>query len=479
MTKKISILIPVYNRLEITKIGIVSIEAGMSYYRVHGSGLIDFQIIIADDGSTDGTSEWLKENYPKIHIQTGNGNLWWSGSINLAARYALEQLNTDYVLLWNDDLVLKEDYFVQLESALQVPGMENAIISSKIYYQDPPDLIFNCGGVFNFKNGKRDQIGYNCKDNGIDFQEIQYCDCTGGMGVLIPAIVFEKIGYFDDKVFPQYYGDYDFSLRAKKKGFVICCHPALQLWNDRRQTSISHDGSFVNYVKSLFSLRSSYNISKDIRFYYRFTNPFSGLLRILERQAYYFKSYLKMGIYFKFKEFGMGLRLYLYNHFLNRIPSKRIRNFFTRRYLVMGKHSSIRLGVEILNNTLKKSNITIGNNTMIDTKCILDGRVFTIKIGNNVDIARETFIYSLENDLQYDYHRVKGGNVVIEDFVCICTRVIILPGVTIGRGAVVASGAVVTKDVAPYSMVGGVPAKPIGKRGSKLLYKIRDRMYFK
>jgi acetyltransferase-like isoleucine patch superfamily enzyme len=135
--------------------------------------------------------------------------------------------------------------------------------------------------------------------------------------------------------------------------------------------------------------------------------------------------------------------------------------------------------VQILNDSFNRNNIQIGHNTIINPRCLLDGRVYKLIIGNNVDIARETLIYNLEHDPSSDYHEVKGGDVIIEDYVWICSRVIVLPGVTIGKGAVVASGSVVTKNVPAYKIVGGVPAKIIGDRKSGLKYQLKDTMYFR
>jgi maltose O-acetyltransferase len=146
--------------------------------------------------------------------------------------------------------------------------------------------------------------------------------------------------------------------------------------------------------------------------------------------------------------------------------------------MCIGRRSSLHLGVRILNNKFKRSNITIGRNCVINDGCLLDGRVYKIRIGNNVDIARETLIYTLQHDYNNDYHLTKGGDVIIEDYVWIASRVIILPGVHIGKGAVCASGAVVTKNVDPFTIVGGVPAKPIGKRNSQLLYTLSDKYFF-
>ena len=108
----------------------------------------------------------------------------------------------------------------------------------------------------------------------------------------------------------------------------------------------------------------------------------------------------------------------------------------------------------------------------------MDGR-FDLNIGNNVNIAGEVRIYTLEHDIASPTFAGSGGPVTIQDWVYIGTRVTILPGVTIGEGAVIASGAVVTKDVAPWTMVGGVPAKFIKNRPVvKYTLDTKSRAYF-
>ncbi len=141
----------------------------------------------------------------------------------------------------------------------------------------------------------------------------------------------------------------------------------------------------------------------------------------------------------------------------------------------IGKHSTMLMGCEIRNG----KNVSIGEHCVINKNVLLDGRGGLLTIGDNVDIAQETNIWTYEHNVHDDFHALSGAPVMIEDFVWICSRVTILPGVTIGRGAVVASGSVVTKDVAPMSIVAGVPAKKIGDRKSRLLYELNYRPWFK
>ena len=108
---------------------------------------------------------------------------------------------------------------------------------------------------------------------------------------------------------------------------------------------------------------------------------------------------------------------------------------------------------------------------IINKYVVLDGRG-GLTIGSNVDVAQDTFIWTAQHDYNCDYHKYIHGSVVIEDYVWLASRCTLLPGITIGKGAVVASGAVVSRSVEPMRVVGGIPAKVIAERRSKLLYTL-------
>lgn len=156
---------------------------------------------------------------------------------------------------------------------------------------------------------------------------------------------------------------------------------------------------------------------------------------------------------------------------ISEIPSHHIRNFFYRHiYLIdMADKVVIYTGAEIRNPTSLK----IGRGSIIGDNAILDARE-GIEIGKNVCFASGVHIWTLQHDYRDPYFACNPehcGPVKIKDRAWIGPRTIILHDVTIGEGAVVAAGAVVTKDVPPYTLVGGVPAKVIGKRPGSLKYE--------
>jgi acetyltransferase-like isoleucine patch superfamily enzyme len=142
------------------------------------------------------------------------------------------------------------------------------------------------------------------------------------------------------------------------------------------------------------------------------------------------------------------------------IPFHAVRQAYLRAFGM-----KIGTDVAILRGTLVVSpqNIRIGNGCTIGFQCFFGGEA-GITIGNNVNISSFTMILGGRHDINDPTFRSILGPVVIEDYAWLATRTTIASGVRIGRGAVVAAGAVVTRDVAPYQVVAGVPAKKIGER---------------
>lgn len=150
-------------------------------------------------------------------------------------------------------------------------------------------------------------------------------------------------------------------------------------------------------------------------------------------------------------EFVKGLYLLL-SSMVYSFPCWKIRKLLLGLTLgKIGKSCFFLRGLQVTN----PKNVYIGNHVVINKRVMLDGRMAKLFIGDNVDIAQETNIWTLEHDVNNDKHEVKGADVIIEDNVWIASRVTILPGVHIGRGAVIAAGAVVTKNVPELEIWGG------------------------
>lgn len=153
------------------------------------------------------------------------------------------------------------------------------------------------------------------------------------------------------------------------------------------------------------------------------------------------------------------------------LPFRIIRSFYLRLFCKqMGSFVYVGRNIDVR----EPINITIGDGTIINKRAVLDGRG-GLTIGRNVDIAQDAAIWTEQHDYNDDYHKLQKKQVVINDYVWVSSRAIILPGTTLDRGCVVAAGAVVTRDVPPMVVVGGVPAKHISERRSKLKYEFNYR----
>ena len=153
----------------------------------------------------------------------------------------------------------------------------------------------------------------------------------------------------------------------------------------------------------------------------------------------------------------------LWIRFVCCIPSKHLRRAFLCLYRDVHIHRSVPLyhGLEYWRGPL-----SIGEGSSVGFRNHLDCRR-GLEIGRSVCLASDVTIWTLHHDYNDPSFGTKGGKVKIGDYAWLCANCIVLPGVTVGEGAVVAAGAVVTSDVAPWSVVGGVPARKIAERQRK------------
>lgn len=161
------------------------------------------------------------------------------------------------------------------------------------------------------------------------------------------------------------------------------------------------------------------------------------------------------------KVFAGSVFAYGYNQLVANLPSRRIRQLYLKSWLgAVGDKTAVQMGCRFLNGR----KVFLGERNVINFGCLFDGRKYQIRTGSNVSIGPEATILTLGHDPRSATFEDRGGDVVIGDRVWIGYRAIILPGVKIGEGAVVGAGSVVTKDVDPYAIVAGNPARKIGER---------------
>ena len=284
----IAVLIPVHNHIAYTKNCLQYLKE-----HAHSDSSIEYRTVVIDDGSSDGTATWIKTNFPEVELLYGDGNLWWSGGINVGATYALNHLNADYLILWNNDIIAGDDYFEKLSNILK--NNREKIFGSKIYVAGEQNLVWSMGGIFNPYSGRRFMLGY-FKPDVNEYQKVTEPDWLTGMGTVVHKSVIDKIGYWDDQNFPQYHGDSDFTYRAKTNGFTIKVFPELKIWNDVKNTGLKHGGNFKQLLRIMVDTRSNYNIKKNILFYKKYAKSIMAYNEIIRAYCKLFGGFIKWKI---------------------------------------------------------------------------------------------------------------------------------------------------------------------------------------
>lgn len=292
--KKIAILIPIHNRLPVTKQGLSNLMQCLDVYSQQGNGTCQFETLVIDDGSTDGSAEWIKTNHGNVIIISGDGNLWWSGAINVGAKYAISNLNSDYLLLWNDDIIPSDDYFLSLEKVINMPEMSETIIGSKIMVHQEPDTVWANGGFFNRFSGEIKMIDPKAEyvSKYID------CDWLNGMGTLIPTSIIKNHKlWWDDKRFPQYHGDADFIMEYKKRGIKVITIADLILFNKTELSGVKQKRNLRDVYIGLTSIRSLYNVYRDCLFYTRHGYVPFVYYGLLKKYFFYFAGFVRHSVF--------------------------------------------------------------------------------------------------------------------------------------------------------------------------------------
>jgi GT2 family glycosyltransferase len=251
------IIIPVFNRKEHTRKCLESL-----YCQIFR----EFKIIIVDDGSTDGTKEMLKNNFPEVSVIFGDGNLWWTASVNRGIELALRN-NAEYIMTLNNDTIAPFDFLEKMMMAVK---------------QQPDTLI----GAFAIENLTNKPVYGGGKINWItasitllldelpekERYGLHEVDHFPGRGLMIPKSVFEKIGLFNERRLPHYFADYDFTYQAFKNGFRIYCNYDARLItfpDESGDRQNRHRKSLQKYYNHLFGIKGGGNLKNFTHFAWR------------------------------------------------------------------------------------------------------------------------------------------------------------------------------------------------------------------
>jgi GT2 family glycosyltransferase len=232
----IAVLLSCHNRKEKT------LKCLNDLFAQNGIGL-DYliEVFLVDDGSTDGTAEAIKKQFPEVAIILGDGNLYWNRGMHKAWETAAKTKDFDYYLWLNDDTFLTSEAILNLlqqkYSKAIVCGttqsVQNAIVTYGGYKKKPYELLIPNG----------------------NYQECDYCN---GNCVLISREVFQKVGNLDP-IFHHALGDFDYSLRVIKNGFKIYVAPNYVGFCERHLHVPSWRSpklSMINRIKNLYSASS-------------------------------------------------------------------------------------------------------------------------------------------------------------------------------------------------------------------------------
>jgi GT2 family glycosyltransferase len=215
---KVEIVIPVYNRRDTTLQGLRSLS------RIDRTGFV-MHVIIVDDGSTDGTSEAVRRDFPEVQIVAGDGTLHYAAGTNRGISAALER-NPDYIVTANDDAVFHERFLQHLiETAEKNP---RSIVGALLLLWNEPHKVFQVGQIWKTFKG-----GWEIPENLTAFTVPQTAfevECLVGNCVLFPVAAIRENGLMDEKKFPHGWGDAQYLMRMRKAGWRLLVEPKSYVW---------------------------------------------------------------------------------------------------------------------------------------------------------------------------------------------------------------------------------------------------------
>jgi GT2 family glycosyltransferase len=252
----LTIVIPTFNR----KAQLSALLGQLKNQKVESA---EVNTVVVVDGSTDGTFEFLRLEYPKVRIVAGDGNWWFTRSMSEGCKYAVETLNTELILMLNDDVHLPDNYVEKMLHSFNQTD-KNAVIASSSYSLTEPRMITFSG--YKSENKlllkKYRYLPPFTKMEPGKLKGLAESVTLPTRGLIMSGSLLKKINYLDYKTFPQYASDYDMVLRAGKAGAKIFVTYDAHIFEDMNLTSNGNPRltkSLMHYLRNTFFNKYSAN----------------------------------------------------------------------------------------------------------------------------------------------------------------------------------------------------------------------------
>jgi GT2 family glycosyltransferase len=206
----------------------------------------NLSIVVIDNGSKDGTKEWVEQNYPGVNVLRTEKNLGYSGGFNFGLEYAFIKCQADYVLITNNDV--KADTRV-LSELLKV-ATKNPLagfVTGKVYYFDKPDTLQTVGKYEDPIRWNGEHIGNREVDNG-QYDNVEERIFADDIFTLVSRKLYLDTGGYNT-IFQFQAEEYDWQARGKKLGYKIIYTPYAKIWHKESMT-IGKKSAFKAYYDS-------------------------------------------------------------------------------------------------------------------------------------------------------------------------------------------------------------------------------------
>lgn len=229
----------------------VCVETLKCVVSVAKSDYQNIEIIVVDNNSKDKIEEEIKNIKDVLFIQS-NDNLGYTGGNNLGIKKALEN-KADYIFVLNPDTEIEKNAISSLVDLAE--KVHAGIIGPKILFGDK-ETIWYAGGILDLANVLGSHRGVDEKDQG-QYDDVEETEFVTGGAMFVRAVVFDKIGLFDEKYF-MYLEDSDLCFRVRKMGFKILYNPKAVVYHENAKSAglgSSLQDYFITRNRMLFALK--------------------------------------------------------------------------------------------------------------------------------------------------------------------------------------------------------------------------------